>query len=1220
MLHDRPVSIKSFFSLFTWWCLFFFTALPGWAASGIGDPHVLLSTDQQVLGNGETHLHPFDVPQAGFVDVAVVAIENVDKIGISLTTEAGIPTGGSATTDGNVITLSRRFIPANKTGGYSASVRDIIEWYYNTDAIYTLTVTYTPLLQDVFASEPTDNNVSGASQVNVNQSVDNYLVNFENYFYDGYAYDLDWYTIDVNEPGYLDVSLTGVSPGYGGANVNVRLFLTDLSGNIVGWTSEDIGQTSTVQRRYIAGNKLGTYRIQIYQDLIMGEWHWSANSYNFIVNHTPLPTGAYDNEPANDESGGALPITIGEVTTGCLIAYENYFYDGFAGDMDWYSFEINQPGQLDVAWTGVGVGVNTQLALYDPQGNLLGFDTATSTDLVTIPTQDITSDMIGTFQINVRDDQNSEWQWSDSPYTVTVTFVPQQYSLTVGISGSGNVSGDGIVCPDYCSKNYDNITVVTLTASPNPGWVFDSWSGDLTGSTSPDTVTIDANMNVTATFLEDSDGDGVPDVSDGCPVDSNKIAAGFCGCGTPETDTDNDGSPDCVDECPNDPDKTSPGMCGCGVSDTDSDNDGTLDCNDNCPLDPNKIAEGICGCGKPDADADGDGTMDCNDNCPDDADKTEPGVCGCGVGDMDSDGDGTPDCVDNCPGDPNKVDPGLCGCGVAETDSDGDGTPDCIDACPDDPNKTEPGQCGCGKVDTDTDGDGAPDCIDNCPETPNSDQSDIDKDGIGDVCDALPGDVDDSDLIDLKDAILAIQVIAGTNLSNNVHKAADVNGDGKIGLEETIYILRVINQESVYDNDGDGYTEDQGDCDDMNVDINPGAFDICEDGIDQDCTNGDKICPQDNSGFYGIYNVTMVIGTCPAEAIQITIGSDINRLQEAGYVYIPSSGNYHKVSYSEAGCQATRAIMISDNVIRDIQEGNSGINCTEYSWRNEIVSTFSFNDGTFTLAGSVLEENPQGSSYSCQGSVSGSGTMAEDGEGTYTNSLGMTFKLISAGTFTMGSPTDPIEPGRLSEETQHQVTITQPFYMQAREVTQGQWQAVMGSNPSHFQNCGDDCPVEYVSWLDVQMFISQLNNRGEGAYRLPTEAEWEYAARAGSGTAFANGDISEHQQYCDNTNLDMMGWYCGNANSTTHPVAQKEPNDWGLYDMHGNVWEWCQDWYGDYSSGSVTDPTGPSGGNSRVLRGGSWNRYARDCRSAYRLSYSPVFVSYFLGFRLLRIP
>jgi len=123
--------------------------------------------------------------------------------------------------------------------------------------------------------------------------------------------------------------------------------------------------------------------------------------------------------------------------------------------------------------------------------------------------------------------------------------------------------------------------------------------------------------------------------------------------------------------------------------------------------------------------------------------------------------------------------------------------------------------------------------------------------------------------------------------------------------------------------------------------------------------------------------------------------------------------------------------------------------------------------------------------------------------------------------------------------------------MQTTEVTQGQWRAVMGSNPAYFQNCGDDCPVEQVSWDDIQTFIAVLNTRGEGIYRLPTEAEWEYAARAGSTAALANGGTTVTDCSYDQ-NLDAMGWYCGNAASKTHPVAQKQPNAWGLYDMHGN--------------------------------------------------------------------
>jgi formylglycine-generating enzyme required for sulfatase activity len=234
---------------------------------------------------------------------------------------------------------------------------------------------------------------------------------------------------------------------------------------------------------------------------------------------------------------------------------------------------------------------------------------------------------------------------------------------------------------------------------------------------------------------------------------------------------------------------------------------------------------------------------------------------------------------------------------------------------------------------------------------------------------------------------------------------------------------------------------------------------------------------------------------------------------------------------------------------------------------------------------------------------------------TFTNSLGMKFVPIPAGWFMMGSPKD--EPGRSDDETQHKVTISEPFFMQTTEVTQGQWKAVMGNNPSSFKDCGDNCPVENVSWDDIQDFIKKLNRKGEGTYRLPTEAEWEYAARAGSQTAFSNGDIAEKE--CGNDpNLSKAGWYCGNAGGKTHEVGQKQPNAWGLYDMHGNVWEWCQDWYGNYPFGAVTDPTGPDSGSSRVLRGGSWGSGARICRAARRSSSSPGYGGSNCGFRLVR--
>jgi formylglycine-generating enzyme required for sulfatase activity len=227
-----------------------------------------------------------------------------------------------------------------------------------------------------------------------------------------------------------------------------------------------------------------------------------------------------------------------------------------------------------------------------------------------------------------------------------------------------------------------------------------------------------------------------------------------------------------------------------------------------------------------------------------------------------------------------------------------------------------------------------------------------------------------------------------------------------------------------------------------------------------------------------------------------------------------------------------------------------------------------------------------------------------------TNSLGMEFVYVKPGSFMMGSPAN--ESGRYDDETQHRVTLSKGFYMQTTEVTQGQWRAIMGSSPSRFSNCGDDCPVEKVSWTDIQEFISKLNQIEVGSkYRLPTEAEWEYAARAGSTARFCYGD--------DEGRLSEYAWYSGNSGDKTHPVAQKQPNAWGLYDMHGNVYEWCQDWYDkNYPSGNVTDPTGPSSGSLRVLCGGSWSSLAEFCRSAIRYGKFPVTRNLYLGFRLAR--
>ena len=231
--------------------------------------------------------------------------------------------------------------------------------------------------------------------------------------------------------------------------------------------------------------------------------------------------------------------------------------------------------------------------------------------------------------------------------------------------------------------------------------------------------------------------------------------------------------------------------------------------------------------------------------------------------------------------------------------------------------------------------------------------------------------------------------------------------------------------------------------------------------------------------------------------------------------------------------------------------------------------------------------------------------------------LGMAFVYIEAGTFVMGSP--ETEPGRGRDELEHEVIITKPYYLQSTPVTQKQWQAIMGDTPAKFSENGDDRPVEGITWSNCQEFIKRLNSQGEGLYRLPTEAEWEYACRAQSITAIPNGDI--FNLFCDgDPNLDALGWYCYNADNQTHPVGLKDSNPWGLYDMHGNISEWCQDWYGEYAPGQAVDPQGPQSGREKVVRGGSWLASAKNCRSASRFKWPPNSRNnlHVIGFRLVR--
>lgn len=220
---------------------------------------------------------------------------------------------------------------------------------------------------------------------------------------------------------------------------------------------------------------------------------------------------------------------------------------------------------------------------------------------------------------------------------------------------------------------------------------------------------------------------------------------------------------------------------------------------------------------------------------------------------------------------------------------------------------------------------------------------------------------------------------------------------------------------------------------------------------------------------------------------------------------------------------------------------------------------------------------------------------------------GMEMIFVKGGCYQMG---DTVGGGDADEKPVHEVCVGD-FYMGKHEVTQGQWKRIMANNPSHFSGCGDNCPVEQVSWNDVQDYIRRLNSQSGKNYKLPTEAEWEYAARSGGKSEKWAGTSIE-------SSLGDYAWYRSNSSSKTHPVGQKQPNGLGLHDMSGNVWEWCQDWYGDkyYSQSDRNNPSGPSSGSDRVNRGGSWLINAAFTRAAIRNWSNPVYRFNDLGFRL----
>ena len=254
--------------------------------------------------------------------------------------------------------------------------------------------------------------------------------------------------------------------------------------------------------------------------------------------------------------------------------------------------------------------------------------------------------------------------------------------------------------------------------------------------------------------------------------------------------------------------------------------------------------------------------------------------------------------------------------------------------------------------------------------------------------------------------------------------------------------------------------------------------------------------------------------------------------------------------------------------------------------------------------------NEKGTSY---GEVKSFVTLSGDGDGDWgtnqtfnVNGVSFTMIAVEGGTFQMGATSEQGSDAESDESPVHDVTLSS-YYIGETEVTQELWEAVMGSNPSYYSGYPQR-PVEYVSWNDCQEFITKLNQLTGKNFRLPTEAEWEYAARG--------GNMSKGYKYSGSNTIDNVAWYASNSSSRTHDVKTKQANELGIYDMSGNVWEWCQDWYGSYSSGSQTNPTGPSSGPSRVIRGGGWGNDAGICRVSNRNAGIPGGSSGILGLRL----
>ena len=289
----------------------------------------------------------------------------------------------------------------------------------------------------------------------------------------------------------------------------------------------------------------------------------------------------------------------------------------------------------------------------------------------------------------------------------------------------------------------------------------------------------------------------------------------------------------------------------------------------------------------------------------------------------------------------------------------------------------------------------------------------------------------------------------------------------------------------------------------------------------------------------------------------------------------------------------------SPRVFNGIMVGNHKVEIKKDGYGTDSKTVNILEGQTATIAG-VLTTNATASS------TTGSSLSGNTITIPVKNGISIDMVRVEAGTFTMGATPEMENPWD-DEKPTHQVTLTNDYYIGKYEVTQALWKAVMGKNPSKFK--GESLPVEKVSWNDCQEFLSKLNKITGKKFRLPTEAEWEYAARGGK--------KSRGYQYSGSNNILDVAWYGDNSGFKTHAVGSKQANELGIYDMTGNVWEWCQDWKGSYSSSSQTNPTGAASGSDRVFRGGGWYCTARNCRSSYRYYYTPVNRYDDLGLRLV---